>query len=732
MDSAGDAYVTGAAESSDFPTTPGAYQTTYGGGEDAFVTKLNPTGSALVYSTYLGSSGNNVGYAIALDTAGDAYVTGVTGSTDFPATPGASQTTYGGGQGDAFVSKLNPTGTALVYSTYLGGTALDTGTGIAVDTAGGAYVTGYTDSTDFPTTSGAAQADCDGGEDSLAAKFSFEVQTTVNTLADDPGGPIPGYTTLRDAITQANADTADQYVITFSVTGAIDLTSALPALDNNIEIDGPGALDLTVQRDFYTPTFSVFVVDSGVTVGLSGLSIAGGNSISGDGGGLDNFGTVTVTGVIFTGNSANNGYGGGVFNESGGTLSVIGSAFTGNSATSGGGLYNDGAATVTDSAFNCNAANNGYGGGLFNANGRTVTLVGTSFNGNSAAYGGGINNNDGGILTVAGSSFTGNSADDSGGLLNDGAAMVTDSSFTKNIATIYGGGIFNNIGTATVIGSTFTGNTAFSAGGAIFDAEGATVAVIGSTLVGNSAIYLGGGGIYYDYDTTVTVVDSTITNDSAGVGGGIDGFGSLTVTNCTVSGNSSQRAGGGIASYYGSLTLDNTIVAGNTGAGENDIFGLVQPTSAFNLIGDGSGISNLTTIEVPALSNLVGTTAEPLNPLLAPLGDYGGPSETMALLPGSPAIDAGSNALSVDASGNPLTTDQRGVGFPRVVNGTVDIGAFESQGFTLTPVTGSTPQTTPVNSPFVNPLAVIVTANNLLEPVAGGAVTFSRLRAVPP
>ena len=97
----------------------------------------------------------------------------------------------------------------------------------------------------------------------------------------------------------------------------------------------------------------------------------------------------------------------------------------------------------------------------------------------------------------------------------------------------------------------------------------------------------------------------------------------------------------------------------------------------------------------------------------------------MALLPGSPAIDAGSNALAVDANGNPLTTDQRGAGFPRVVNGTVDIGAFESQGFTLTPVTGSTPQGTPVNSPFANPLAVIVTANNPLEPVAGGIVTFS-------
>src|SRR5208337_2619199 len=167
------------------------------------------------------------------------------------------------------------------------------------------------------------------------------------------------------------------------------------------------------------------------------------------------------------------------------------------------------------------------------------------------------------------------------------------------------------------------------------------------------------------------------------------------------------------------LTLDNTIVAGNSGP---DIVGSVQPTSKNNLIGDGTGITNLTELDP---SNLVGTTADPLNPLLGPLADYGGPTQTMALLPGSPAIDAGSVALAVDANGNTLTTDQRGAGFPRVINGTVDIGAFESQGFTLTPVTGSTPQGTPVNSAFANPLAVIVTANNPLEPVAGGIVTFS-------
>src|SRR5213076_886237 len=120
---------------------------------DAFVTKLNATGTALVYSTYLGGSGSDYGYGIAVDAAGAAYVTGTTGSTDFTAACTAPCTvlngTYGGGIYDAFVTKINAAGTALVYSTYLGGSGRDHGNGIAVDAAGAAYVTGGTDSADF-------------------------------------------------------------------------------------------------------------------------------------------------------------------------------------------------------------------------------------------------------------------------------------------------------------------------------------------------------------------------------------------------------------------------------------------------------------------------------------------------------------------------------------------------------------------------------------------------------
>ncbi|MBV8135874.1 MAG: SBBP repeat-containing protein [Deltaproteobacteria bacterium] len=163
VDSSGDAYVTGFTDSSDFPTRARSLQTTFGGVRDAFVTKLNSTGSALVYSTYLGGSGYDAGLGVAVDSSGNAYVTGQTNSTDFPTTAGALQASFGGGFFDAFVSKLNNTGSALVYSTYLGGSNSDVGVGITVDRSSNAYITGETISTDFPTTPGALQALLGGG-----------------------------------------------------------------------------------------------------------------------------------------------------------------------------------------------------------------------------------------------------------------------------------------------------------------------------------------------------------------------------------------------------------------------------------------------------------------------------------------------------------------------------------------------------------------------------------------
>src|SRR5881628_2892634 len=148
VDAAGSAYVTGDTFSTNFPTASPLQAANLGGPDDAFVTKLNAAGSALVYSTYLGGSGPDQGDGIAVDAAGNAYVTGGTGSTNFPT---ASPLQALNGPTDAFVTKLNAAGSALLYSTYLGGSSLDIGNGIAVDAAGNAHVTGFTNSSNFPT-----------------------------------------------------------------------------------------------------------------------------------------------------------------------------------------------------------------------------------------------------------------------------------------------------------------------------------------------------------------------------------------------------------------------------------------------------------------------------------------------------------------------------------------------------------------------------------------------------
>ena len=173
VDASGSAYITGMTESADFPATASAVQPKYasptdstatiGTIGDAFVAKLSPDGSRLVYATYLGGKQRDLGWSIALDAAGNAYVAGQTLSSNFPVTSGAMQTSYrGGGRigllgGDAFVTKLNATGTALVYSTYLGGSGDERALGIAVDPAGNAYVTGSTTSANFPVTAGGFQ-----------------------------------------------------------------------------------------------------------------------------------------------------------------------------------------------------------------------------------------------------------------------------------------------------------------------------------------------------------------------------------------------------------------------------------------------------------------------------------------------------------------------------------------------------------------------------------------------
>jgi hypothetical protein len=239
VDSAGNAYITGQTASTDFPTK-NPLQPANGGSSTAFVTKINAAGSALVYSTYLGGSGGDYGFGIAVDSKGNAYVTGYTESTNFP-TKNPLQPVFGGSS-DAFVTEINPAGSALVYSTYLGGSGLDVGTGIAVDTAGNAYVTGNTASTDFPTKN-PFQSTNHGGNPSYDA-FVTKINPSGSALVystylggsgDDNGGSIAvdgagnAYATgttystdfpTKNPLQPNNGGKADIFVTKFDPTGS--------------------------------------------------------------------------------------------------------------------------------------------------------------------------------------------------------------------------------------------------------------------------------------------------------------------------------------------------------------------------------------------------------------------------------------------------------------------------------------------------------------------------------
>ncbi|MCL6600113.1 MAG: SBBP repeat-containing protein, partial [Alicyclobacillus macrosporangiidus] len=149
VDSSGSAYVTGLTNSTNFPTQNPFQGSFAGGAFDVFVTKLSPAGNTLLYSTYLGGNGDDEGFGVAVDNSGFVYVTGITDSTNFP-TQNPFQGSFAGGLLDAFVTKLSPAGNTLLYSTYLGGSNWDEGIDIAVDSSGSAYVTGFTNSTNFP------------------------------------------------------------------------------------------------------------------------------------------------------------------------------------------------------------------------------------------------------------------------------------------------------------------------------------------------------------------------------------------------------------------------------------------------------------------------------------------------------------------------------------------------------------------------------------------------------
>ena len=334
-----------------------------------------------------------------------------------------------------------------------------------------------------------------------------------------------------------------------------------------------------------------------------------------------------------------------------------------------------------------------------------------------ADYGGGGIRNFG-TLTVTNSTLSGNATayGDGGGILNDGTLMVTDSTLSDNNAIIGwdadGGGIHHNSGMLTVTNSTFSGNSASRHGGGIcnfglfYDAGSAvnrsTAIVTNSTFIGNSANGYGGG--VCNYLGTLTLANSTLSGNFANHGGAIGNYddyhdlNTMTVMNSTLAGNAAADTGGGIYSKH-VLTLNNSIIAKNTAPAEPDLYHYNDSSGGFvvshNLIGDGARLSGLAGFS----GNLVGTAEAPIDPKFVRNPSHGGDGwgddpdtpdidesanddyGDLRLQPGSPAVDAGNNALAVDALGAPLTTDL--FGHPRILDGdqdgtaTVDMGALE-------------------------------------------------------
>jgi predicted outer membrane repeat protein len=553
----------------------------------------------------------------------------------------------------------------------------------------------------------------------------------TQTMALDPGSAAiaagatdPSLTTDQRGLIRGNTvdiGAVQTSLVVETTAATVDTTAA------NLSL--PGAVSLANQFGGTAISFDPTAFANAQTITLAGSQLQLTNTV------LSTSITGPAAGLSVSGNHASR-----VF-EIDGTASISDLTITEGSVagivtggSGGGGMFNKGTLTLTNCTVSNNSASTmqsgintlgGFGGGLLTLNTGTTTLTNCTVSGNSAGVaGGGLYFNGSPTSptsTLTNCTVSGNSAVESGGGLdcNGGSLSMTNCSLSANTASAGGGlGLFDR--TATLTNCTVSGNSATSGnGGGLYSALNSITTLTDCTFSGNTATGSGGGIATYGGGAGVSfsLSNCTISDNSAGqFGGGMSSLGQVNahISNCTISGNFASQSGGGMnIDLQGRQSVPsmvrNSIVAGNAATtSAPDALGAFT-SQGNNLIGKTDASSGW------VASDLTGTIATPLSPLLAALGNYGGPTQTVALLPGSPAIAAG-------AADGAIATDGRGVTRPAT---NPDIGAFQSLGFTLAPIAGSTPQSASPGTAFAIALAVTVAANNAVEPVAGGVVTFT-------
>ena len=417
---------------------------------------------------------------------------------------------------------------------------------------------------------------------------SANAALVVSTLADS------GVGSLRQAMLDANsAAGVDTITFTAGLTGTIDVQSDLPALNEGIDLQGPGASVITIDGGWTAAGgaatgHSLFVLDDiDVAEGastISGVTITGGNGSNNEGAGggaIQKYygdADLTIADVVLTGNFADNDGGAVRLYATDGTVTIRDSVISNNVAGSDGGALcanGDGALVLTlnNVEITGNTAKDD-GGGLYFYNG-TLTIVDSTISGNTADDddGGGIRLEDG-TLTIVDSTISGNTAGDDGGGIKfeDGTLTISDTTIAGNTALYDGGGIWSYNSSLTISDTTISGNAAGDDGGGM-DFEDGTLTIVESTISGNTADDEG-GGIKFE-DGTLTIVESTISGNTAGNGGGgglgNGGGGGLwlddvdgTISDTTISGNTAGDGGGGIYLYETLMTISNSTLSGNS------------------------------------------------------------------------------------------------------------------------------------------------------------------------